>query len=80
MVEIGYEIAPPYHKLGLATEAAQAMIAYAFSHPQVKAVDAHTLPEMNASARVLQKVGMHLVGTDHAPEIGLVWHWRLPRL
>ena len=36
IVEIGYEIAPEYWHRGLATEAAQAMIAYAFSHDAVK--------------------------------------------
>src|SRR5688572_3831520 len=52
MVEIGYEIAPEYRERGFATEAARGLIDYAFSHTHVKAVDAHTLPERNASVQV----------------------------
>ena len=79
MVEIGYAIVPAYQRRGLATEAAQAMIDYAFSHPHIKAVDAHTLAESNASTSVLKKVGMKYVGTASDPDEGEVWHWRLRR-
>jgi RimJ/RimL family protein N-acetyltransferase len=79
MVEIGYGIAPAYQNRGLATEAAQALIDYAFSHPQVKTVDAHTLAVTNPSTRVLEKVGMQYTGTLDDPDHGAVWHWRLSR-
>jgi ribosomal-protein-alanine N-acetyltransferase len=79
MVEIGYSIAPGYRLRGLATEAARAMIDYAFSHPHVTSVDAHTLPERNPSTRVLQRVGMKHVGTAQDPDEGEVWHWSLKR-
>lgn len=79
MVEIGYSIAPLYRNRGLATEAARGMIAYAFAHPQVTRVDAHTLPDTNASTRVLQKVGMSYLGLAHDPDEGEVWHWSLRR-
>lgn len=79
MVEIGYSIAPAWRIRGLATEAAQGLIDYAFSHPQIKMVDAHTLAEINPSTRVLKKVGMRYVKALHDPEDGDVWHWRLSR-
>ena len=79
MVEIGYAIIPAYRGLGLATEAAQGLVDYAFSHSHIKTVDAHTLAEPNASTRVLEKVGMEQVGTAHDRDAGEVWHWSLKR-
>lgn len=79
MVEIGYEVAPAYRRRGLAMEAAQGMINYAFARPEIKRVDAHTLPERNASTRVLEKVGMKHVGTVQDPQDGEIWRWSLLR-
>ena len=79
VVEIGYAIIPAYRCRGLATEAAQGLIAYAFSHTHIKRVDAHTLAEPNASTRVLEKVGMENVGTAYDPDVGEVWHWSLSK-
>lgn len=79
MVEIGYDIAPQYRNRGLATEAAQGLIRYAFSHEQIKTVEAHTLAEANPSTRVLAKVGMKYVRAKHDPEDGDIWQWRLTR-
>jgi RimJ/RimL family protein N-acetyltransferase len=79
MVEIGYAIVPAYRCRGLATEAAQGLIDYAFSHAHIKTVDAHTLAERNASVRVLEKAGMKNVGTVHDPDDGEIWHWTLSK-
>ncbi len=79
IVEIGYEIIPDYRNRGLATEAAQGLINYAFSHPYINSVEAHTLAEANASTKVLEKGGMTFVGTMSDSEDGEVWHWRLSR-
>ena len=79
MVEIGYAIVSHYNGRGLATEAAQGLVDYAFSHPDVRTVDAHTLAERNASSRVLEKIGMKHVGTAQDPDVGEVWHWSLTR-
>jgi [ribosomal protein S5]-alanine N-acetyltransferase len=79
MVEIGYAIVPAYRRQGLATEAAQGLIDYAFSHAHIKSVTAHTLAEPNASTRVLKKVGMKFGGTVNDPDDGEIWHWRLNR-
>lgn len=79
MVEIGYAIAPAYRRRGLAAEASRGMIEYAFGYPEIKRVDAHTLPERNASTGVLEKVGMKLLGTVNDPDDGEIWHWSLNR-
>lgn len=78
-VEIGYEIAESYQLRGLATEAAIALIAHAFSFPEVKSVLAHTLPEINQSGSVLQKAGLKKIGTVEDPDDGAVWQWRIKR-
>jgi [ribosomal protein S5]-alanine N-acetyltransferase len=55
------------------------MIAYAFSHQEVRAVIAHMLAQTNASNRVLQKVGMQFMAEVDDPEEGKVWRWQLSR-
>lgn len=78
VVEIGYEIAEGRRGRGLATAAARAMVAEAFADEQVRRVIAHTLPELNASNRVLRKVGLGFEG--EAREDGeLVWRYVLDR-
>jgi len=79
MVELGYEIAPGYRRRGLAMEAARGMIEFAFTHPEIKRVDAHTLPEKNASTGVLEKVGMQFVESVEDPQDGEVWRWSISR-
>ncbi len=78
-VEIGYGIAPAYCGRGYATEVAEALIAYAFTNKEVKTVRAHTLPEKNASGRVLGKCGFQLIGGVNDPEDGLIWRWEKRR-
>jgi len=41
----------------------------------VRLIRAHTLPEPNASTRVLQKCGFEQVGEVTDAEDGLVWRW-----
>jgi RimJ/RimL family protein N-acetyltransferase len=81
VVEIGYEIAPEHRNRGYATEAARAMIGYAFAHAdaRVEAVVAHTLAETNASNAVLRKAGMSFVAEVDDPEVGKAWRWRISR-
>jgi RimJ/RimL family protein N-acetyltransferase len=75
VVEISYGIAPEHQGKGYATEAAAALTDYAFRQREVRAIRAHTLPETNASARVLTKCGFRCVGEAIDPEDGLVWRW-----
>lgn len=77
IVEIAYGIAPRYRARGYASEAARALIAYAFASGRVRTVRAHTLPEYNASTSVLLKCDFKLVGEVTHPEDGVVWRWEL---
>ncbi len=77
VVEIAYGLAPEYWGRGYATEAARALVAFAFDSGRVRLVCAHTRPEPNASTRVLTKCGFTYVGEVIDPEDGLVWRWEL---
>jgi len=79
MVEIAYGIAPDHQNKGYATEAAAALLRFAFESPRVRLVRAHTLAKGNASARVLVKNGFSSVGQVVDPEDGLVWRWETDR-
>jgi RimJ/RimL family protein N-acetyltransferase len=79
MVEIAYGVAPDHQGKGYATEAAEALVAYAFSSGQVRVVRAHTFSEANASARVLAKCGFRRIGEVIDPEDGFVWRWERHR-
>ena len=75
MVEISYAIEPEHQGKGYATEAAAALVAYAFGSDAVHFVRAHTLPVPNASTRVLTKCGFQRIGEAIDPDDGLVWRW-----
>lgn len=75
VVEISYGVDPAHQGRGYATEAAQALTAYAFGSGRVRRVRAHTRPEPNASTRVLAKCGFQRVGEVIDPNDGLVWRW-----
>jgi [ribosomal protein S5]-alanine N-acetyltransferase len=77
MVEIAYGVFPEHQGKGYATEAAAALVSYAFAR-QVRVVRAHTLPESNASTRVLTKCGFRRIGEVIEPDDGLVWRWERP--
>src|SRR5687767_9692401 len=77
-VEIAYGD-PDYQGKGYATEAAQALVAFAFSSGRVCVVRAHTLPESNASTPVLTKCGFRHIGAIIDPEDGLAWRWEKHR-
>jgi len=77
VVELGYEIAEVRRERGLATAATCAMLDEAFADARVDTVIAHTLPERNASNRVLEKAGFHYAGatTERGRQV-----WRFERL
>ena len=74
-VEIAYFTYPDFEGHGYATSMAQKLISLASDDGTVKRVIAHTLPETNASARVLEKVSVTFVGEVIDPEDGRVWQW-----
>jgi RimJ/RimL family protein N-acetyltransferase len=58
--EMGFELAPEHWGKGYATEAALAMLNFAFTTLKLKRVYASCLAENHASAHVLGKIGMRL--------------------
>ena len=74
VAEIAYGIAPAYQGKGYATEVANALIDYALREQSVRIIRAHTLPERNASTRVMEKCGFHRAG-ESADEGNVVWRW-----
>ncbi len=63
--EIGYVINPHFHNRGFATEAARAVIRFGFSELTLFRIEARYMEENHASARVMQKCGMHFEGILH---------------
>jgi len=79
IVEIGYEVIPEYRGIGLASEIAAVLVDNAFNDPEVTKIIAHTLPEENASCKVLRKCGFEFVEEINDPEDGLIWKWMIER-
>src|SRR6185295_9923390 len=77
MIEIGYEVAEGYRGRGFATEIARALIANGLRDERVKTIQAHTLPEENASGKVLKNCGMKWVEEIIDPEDGKLWRWEI---
>ncbi len=78
-IEIGYALTPAYRGQGLATEAAQAILEWAFARPGLEAVTAETLPGGHASMRVLDKLSMSFKEQDYDPAEGDVYRWEITR-
>ena len=74
-VEVAYYTFPGFEGRGYASAMAQELLARAERSGLVREVVAHTLPERNASTRVLEKVGLRHVGEDSDPDAGRVWKW-----
>jgi RimJ/RimL family protein N-acetyltransferase len=73
-VEVAYFTFPPYEGGGVATSMARALLSIAANAGNPK-LHAFTLPQQNASTRVLQKLGFKHVGEAKDEDAGLVWRW-----
>ena len=62
-VDIGYVLLDAFQRKGYATEAARALIDWAFIAPRVDRIVGETLPHLSASIRVMQRLGFELVVT-----------------
>ncbi len=61
-IEIGYALSRPYWNRGYVTEAARSLIDYCFTNSDIVRIEARCRAEHNASARVMEKVGMKFEG------------------
>ena len=75
-VEIGYEVHPQFQSRGIGTEAAKALIDFAFTK-NIDGIKAHTLREENNSVRILQKLGFTFQGEIEIIGEGPLWYWLL---
>lgn len=57
-IELGYGVHPDFRNRGYATEAARALVAWAFEQPGVARVIAHGVQDNIASHRVVEKAGL----------------------
>lgn len=73
-VEIAYLTFKPFEGQGIARQATNLLLAIAREHG-VKGLRAHTLPEINASTRVLERAGFECLGDVIDPDDGRVWRW-----
>jgi len=69
-VEIGYSVLNQFRNQGLASEAVERLVTWAFSHQSVLEVCAETLPHLQQSIRVMKKNGF--VHTGAGSERGVV--------
>lgn len=67
--EIGYSVLSQFQKQGLASEAVDGLLKWAFAQPSVTRVIAETYPELKPSIRVLEKNGFHLIVADSEPGV-----------
>jgi [ribosomal protein S5]-alanine N-acetyltransferase len=75
-VEIAYFTFPGYEGKGVATQMARQLISIARDADSAVIVAAQTLPDRNASHRVLEKLGFVRLETLQHPEDGMVLEWR----
>jgi ribosomal-protein-alanine N-acetyltransferase len=76
VAEIAYFTFPGNEGRGVATRMAALLISLAKGSAPNVVVTAHTLPEENASTRVLRKLGFVLEGPRIHEEDGQIWVWR----
>jgi [ribosomal protein S5]-alanine N-acetyltransferase len=79
VAEVGYGVDPASQSQGFATEGTRACVEWALAQPGVKAVTATTFPWHHASRRVIEKLGMHLVGSREHEVLGELLVYRLDR-
>lgn len=68
-VEIGYSVLASHQGRGVATEAVQRLVGWAFSHHNVMEVCAETFPHLRQSISVLEKNGFRRTGAGSEPGV-----------
>jgi RimJ/RimL family protein N-acetyltransferase len=64
IVEIGWRLSSTHWGKGYATEAAKAVLKYAFNELNLKEIISFTVPANIKSRRVMEKIGLHHSETD----------------
>jgi RimJ/RimL family protein N-acetyltransferase len=80
VAEIAYFTFPGFEGQGCASAMADGLVERGNRMVGVRRLRAHTLPERNASTRILKKCGFEPMGEVLDPEDGVIWRWeREPR-
>ena len=79
-VEIAYGTFSDFEGQGVATFMAREIVAIAVSRAPELVVAAQTLPQPNASHRILERIGFRHVSTLDHPDDGEVWEWHLQHI
>lgn len=66
-IDIGFAFLPEYEKKGFAYEAAHKLIDVAFHEFEIKTISAITLKNNLSSQKLLEKLGLALIGTTKLP-------------
>jgi len=77
-VEIAYFTFPEFEGRGFGTEMARQLIQIVKNMKPETRIFAFTLPEKNASNRILQKLGFCFAGETRDEDQLVVWRWELP--
>ena len=75
-VEIAYFTFPEFEGKGYATKMATRLIAIAQQHG-IYTITSHTLPQVSASTRILEKLGFIHTGNARDEKNREVWQWKL---
>lgn len=75
-VEIAYYTLKEFEGRGFATQTAAGLVGIARRSLPGIVIAAFTLPEQNASTRILQHLGFEHIGHARDPDAGDVWEWR----
>ena len=70
VAEVGYGIEEASRGQGIASEATRACVEWAFSHPDIVAVQATTFPWHVASLGVIRNLGMQQISTREHDTLG----------
>ena len=79
MVEIGYQVAPPFRRRGYAMEAVRGLVANAFAHEEITRVRACIRPDNEPSLALTAKLGFVRVGEQMDEIDGLEYIYELER-
>lgn len=76
-IDLGYRFLPEYWGVGIATEAARAILNYGFDNLQLSRIIAIAMKENTASIRVMEKVGMQFekFAPYEAGSEDAIWYW-----
>jgi [ribosomal protein S5]-alanine N-acetyltransferase len=77
-VEIAFFSFPGNEGRGLGTEMARSLLEIAGNHAPFPHVGAQTMPKIDASTRILEKLGFFQHGSTQDPDMGRVWIWQRP--